>query len=63
LRVIYDWGPSDEAESNPPIVEGTERGPLSISISASASAVQGKQHSHVLTGLVEDLRGAWGRID
>ncbi|MFC2108389.1 hypothetical protein ACFLS5_02900 [Candidatus Bipolaricaulota bacterium] len=49
MRVIYDWGPSDEAESNPPIVEGTERGPLSISISASALAIQGMQHSHVLT--------------
>lgn len=49
MRFIYDWGPSDEAEFSPPIVEGTERGPLSISVSASASAVQGMRHSHVLT--------------
>lgn len=49
MRFLYDWGPSDEAEFNPPIVGRGERGPLSVSVSASASAVDGMEHSHVLT--------------
>ena len=49
MRFIYDWGPSDEAEYNPPIVGGGESGPLSVSVSASASAVNGMAYSHVLT--------------
>ena len=49
MRFIYDWGPSEEAEFNPPILGRRENGPLSISISASASAVHGLAYSHVLT--------------
>jgi len=49
MRFIYDWGPSDEAEFNPPILGQMESGPLSINISASASNVKGMAHSHILT--------------
>ena len=49
LRFIYDWGPSDEAESNPALAGPMGGGPLKISLSADASAVAGAAHSHVLT--------------
>ncbi|MFC2077869.1 hypothetical protein ACFLTM_03585 [Candidatus Bipolaricaulota bacterium] len=49
MRFIYDWGPSDEAETNPPIVGVSEGGPLSLQLSASASSTPGADHSHILT--------------
>ena len=48
MRFIYDWGPSDEAEFNPPIVGHVEDEPLTVSVSASASAVGQATHSHVV---------------
>jgi hypothetical protein len=49
MRFIYDWGPSDEAESNLPTVGHVEGGPLSVSVSASASAVSQATHTHVVS--------------
>ncbi|MFC2078878.1 hypothetical protein ACFLSZ_02750 [Candidatus Bipolaricaulota bacterium] len=46
MRFIYNWGPSDEAEFNPPIEGEGETGPLSVSVSTSASAVDGMDYSH-----------------
>ena len=50
MRFIYDWGPSDEAESNPAAAPGgTQEGPLSIRVSASVSKAFGAAHTHVVT--------------
>ncbi|MFC2099766.1 hypothetical protein ACFLSF_02930, partial [Candidatus Bipolaricaulota bacterium] len=49
MRFLYDWGPSDEAESNPQIVGQTDDGPLTVRVSASASRAQEVAHSHVVT--------------
>ena len=49
MRFIYDWGPSDEAEFNPIIEGASVNGPLSISVSASASTVDHLTLSHILT--------------
>ncbi len=57
MRFIYDWGPSEEAEFNPAILETSEGGPLSIKVSATATDAQGADYSHILTVSWEVLGG------
>jgi len=49
MRFIYDWGQSDEAESNPDVPGTSEGGPLSLRLSATATPTPNADQSHILT--------------